>query len=133
MNTFGLKTTLVSGAVALGLLGCGGSGGDAQEGGAAASEGQLAGTAATGLALADTEALLEALAQLEAAGNSLFVVEHPLEVIRRADWSGGVGPQAGGEGDPRLGPGGQHRRRQVRQRHRDGRDRRRGQLHGDRH
>ena len=53
MNTFGLKTTLVSGAVALGLLGCGGSGGDAQEGGAAASEVKLAGTAGTGLAPAD--------------------------------------------------------------------------------
>ena len=48
-----------------------------------------------GLHPADTEALLAALAQLKAAGNSLFVVEHALDVIRRADWIVDVGPQAG--------------------------------------
>ena len=39
-----------------------------------------------GLHPADTESLLTALAQLKASGNSLFVVEHDLDVIRRADW-----------------------------------------------
>ncbi len=51
-----------------------------------------------GLHPADTEALLTALAQLKAAGNSLFVVEHALDVIRHADWIVDVGPQAGEQG-----------------------------------
>jgi excinuclease ABC subunit A len=51
-----------------------------------------------GLHPADTEALLRALAQLRSAGNSLFVVEHALDVIRRADWIVDVGPQAGERG-----------------------------------
>jgi excinuclease ABC subunit A len=48
-----------------------------------------------GLHPADTESLLIALEQLKAAGNSLFVVEHDLDVIRRADWIVDVGPEAG--------------------------------------
>ena len=48
-----------------------------------------------GLHPADTEALLRALHQLKAAGNSLFVVEHDLDVIRSADWLVDVGPGAG--------------------------------------
>src|SRR3984957_7636221 len=51
-----------------------------------------------GLHPADTEALLAALDQLKAAGNSLFVVEHDLDVIRRADWIVDVGPAAGEQG-----------------------------------
>ena len=39
-----------------------------------------------GLHPADGEALFTALARLKAAGNSLFVVEHDLETMRRADW-----------------------------------------------
>jgi excinuclease ABC subunit A len=49
-----------------------------------------------GLHPADTEALLSALDGLKRSGNSLFVVEHDLDVIRRADWIVDVGP-AGGE------------------------------------
>ncbi len=52
----------------------------------------------SGLHPADTEALLDALAQLKAAGNSLFVVEHALDVIRHADWLVDVGPLAGERG-----------------------------------
>ncbi|WP_075831327.1 excinuclease ABC subunit UvrA [Deinococcus marmoris] len=48
-----------------------------------------------GLHPADTEALLSALGGLKAAGNSLFVVEHDLDVVRRADWIVDVGPGAG--------------------------------------
>ena len=48
-----------------------------------------------GLHPADTEALLNALDKLKASGNSLFVVEHELDVIRRADWIVDVGPAAG--------------------------------------
>src|SRR3954464_14492282 len=45
-----------------------------------------------GLHPADTEALLRALDRLKAAGNSIFVVEHELDVIRHADWIVDVGP-----------------------------------------
>ncbi len=51
-----------------------------------------------GLHPADTEALLKALDRLKAAGNSLFVVEHELDVIRHADWIVDVGPGAGEQG-----------------------------------
>ena len=51
-----------------------------------------------GLHPADTEALLRALDRLKGAGNSLFVVEHALDVIRHADWIVDVGPQAGEHG-----------------------------------
>jgi excinuclease ABC subunit A len=51
-----------------------------------------------GLHPADTEALLVALDGLKAAGNSLFVVEHDLDVVRRADWIVDVGPAAGEHG-----------------------------------
>jgi excinuclease ABC subunit A len=48
-----------------------------------------------GLQPADTESLLRALDRLKASGNSLFVVEHELDVIRAADWIVDVGPAAG--------------------------------------
>jgi len=51
-----------------------------------------------GLHPVDTEALLRALERLKAAGNSLFVVEHDLDVIRHADWIVDVGPDAGEHG-----------------------------------
>jgi excinuclease ABC subunit A len=51
-----------------------------------------------GLHPADTEALLAALERLKASGNSLFVVEHDLDVIRHADWIVDVGPAAGEQG-----------------------------------
>jgi excinuclease ABC subunit A len=51
-----------------------------------------------GLHPSDTEALLRALDKLKAAGNSLFVVEHELEIVRHADWVVDVGPDAGEHG-----------------------------------
>ena len=51
-----------------------------------------------GLHPADGEALFDALQRLKAAGNSLFVVEHDLETMRRADWLIDVGPAAGEHG-----------------------------------
>ena len=51
-----------------------------------------------GLHPADTEALLRAMERLKSSGNSLFVVEHELDVIRRADWIVDVGPDAGERG-----------------------------------
>jgi excinuclease ABC subunit A len=51
-----------------------------------------------GLHPADTAALLRALDRLKASGNSIFVVEHELDVIRHADWIVDVGPAAGRHG-----------------------------------
>ncbi|MEV5277049.1 excinuclease ABC subunit UvrA [Streptomyces sp. NPDC051993] len=51
-----------------------------------------------GLHPADTEALLTVLNRLKAAGNSVFVVEHHLDVVRTADWLVDVGPLAGDHG-----------------------------------
>ncbi len=51
-----------------------------------------------GLHPADGEALFTALERLKTAGNSLFVVEHDLETMRRADWLIDVGPAAGEQG-----------------------------------
>jgi excinuclease ABC subunit A len=51
-----------------------------------------------GLHPADGEALFAALERLKAAGNSLFVVEHDLNMMRRADWLVDVGPAAGEHG-----------------------------------
>src|SRR5579859_798587 len=51
-----------------------------------------------GLHPADTEALLRALDGLKEVGNSLFVVEHDLDVVRHADWIVDVGPAAGEHG-----------------------------------
>ncbi|MGW6840178.1 ABC transporter [Streptomyces sp. NPDC054958] len=51
-----------------------------------------------GLHPADTEALLGVLDRLKAAGNTVFVVEHHLDVVRHADWLVDVGPLAGEHG-----------------------------------
>ncbi|MFF8828711.1 ATP-binding cassette domain-containing protein [Streptomyces sp. NPDC015131] len=51
-----------------------------------------------GLHPADAEALLVVLDRLKAAGNSVFVVEHHLGVVRHADWLVDVGPRAGEHG-----------------------------------
>ena len=51
-----------------------------------------------GLHPADTQALLGALDELIAAGNSLFVVEHDVSVLRHADWIVDIGPDAGSHG-----------------------------------
>lgn len=48
-----------------------------------------------GLHPADGEALIMILQRLKAAGNSLFVVEHDLDLIRQAEWLVDVGPGAG--------------------------------------
>jgi len=53
-----------------------------------------------GLHPADAEPLLDVLAQLASSGNSVFVVEHNMDVVRGAAWIVDVGPGAGeGGGD----------------------------------
>ncbi|MDB5937862.1 MAG: excinuclease subunit [Polaromonas sp.] len=51
-----------------------------------------------GLHPADNEAMMEALEQLKRSGNSIFVVEHDLDMMRCADWLVDVGPAAGEAG-----------------------------------
>jgi excinuclease ABC subunit A len=51
-----------------------------------------------GLHPADAEPLLAVLDRLVAAGNTLFVIEHDMSVVRRADWVVDIGPGAGVRG-----------------------------------
>ncbi len=51
-----------------------------------------------GLHPADAEPLLTVLQELKDAGNSVFVVEHNMDVVRSAEWIVDVGPQAGDGG-----------------------------------
>jgi excinuclease ABC subunit A len=51
-----------------------------------------------GLHPSDTEALLRAFAKLKNSGNTIFVVEHEIDVIEKADWIVDVGPNAGEKG-----------------------------------
>ena len=51
-----------------------------------------------GLHPSDTLALISVMEKLKAAGNSLFVVEHELDIIEKADWIVDVGPDAGFNG-----------------------------------
>ncbi len=51
-----------------------------------------------GLHPSDTEALLRAFQKLKSQGNSIFVVEHEIDVINEADWVIDVGPKAGEKG-----------------------------------
>ncbi len=51
-----------------------------------------------GLHPADARPLLDVLDALKHSGNSLFVVEHDLDIVRRADWVVDIGPGAGEHG-----------------------------------
>jgi excinuclease ABC subunit A len=68
-----------------------------------------------GLHPADTESLLRTLDRLKAAGNSIFVVEHELDVMRHADWIVDVGPDAGQHGGEVLYSGPVEGLREVKQ------------------
>ncbi|MBE9597775.1 excinuclease ABC subunit UvrA [Pedobacter sp. MC2016-24] len=68
-----------------------------------------------GLHPADTQALLRALDKLKATGNSVFVVEHEIDVIRHADWIVDVGPGAGEDGGQILYSGRPEGLRQIKE------------------
>jgi excinuclease ABC subunit A len=52
----------------------------------------------TGLHFHDVAKLLEVLFKLRAAGNTLLVIEHNLDVIKTADWVIDLGPEGGAGG-----------------------------------
>jgi excinuclease ABC subunit A len=52
----------------------------------------------TGLHFHDVAKLLEVLFKLRAAGNTLLVIEHNLDVIKTADWILDLGPEGGAAG-----------------------------------
>jgi excinuclease ABC subunit A len=52
----------------------------------------------TGLHFCDVDRLLQVLARLIEQGNSVLVIEHNPEVIRRADWVIDLGPEGGRDG-----------------------------------
>src|SRR5213078_3902461 len=52
----------------------------------------------TGLHFADVQLLLKVLHDFAAAGNTVLVVEHNLDVIKTADWIIDLGPEGGDAG-----------------------------------
>jgi len=52
----------------------------------------------TGLHLDDIRTLLKVLDRLVDAGHTVVVIEHHLDVIKRADWIVDLGPEGGGDG-----------------------------------
>ncbi|UTF60662.1 excinuclease ABC subunit UvrA [Gilvimarinus sp. DA14] len=52
----------------------------------------------TGLHFSDIATLMQAFRQLQAAGHSLLIIEHNLDVIRAADWMIDIGPEGGDAG-----------------------------------
>jgi excinuclease ABC subunit A len=59
----------------------------------------------TGLHFHDVAKLLEVLFKLRAAGNTLLVIEHNLDVIKTADWIIDLGPEGGAGGGRILAEG----------------------------
>ena len=68
-----------------------------------------------GLHPADSQALYDSLDRLRDAGNSVFVVEHDLDLMRRAQWLVDVGPDAGEQGGQVLYSGAPEGLQQVSQ------------------
>jgi excinuclease ABC subunit A len=53
---------------------------------------------ATGPHFDDVKKLLAVLHTLADHGNTVVVIEHPLDVVKTADWVIDLGPESGGEG-----------------------------------
>src|SRR5690606_9966377 len=59
----------------------------------------------TGLHFDDVARLMRAFRRLLAAGHSLLVIEHNLDVIRASDWVIDLGPEGGEQGGLVVGAG----------------------------
>ena len=59
----------------------------------------------TGLAFEDCAALLRVLHRLVDAGNSVFLIEHNLDLVKNADWIIDLGPGAGDQGGYMIAAG----------------------------
>ncbi len=59
----------------------------------------------TGLHLDDVRVLIQVLDRLVDAGHTVVVIEHHLDVIKRADWVIDMGPEAGNDGGRVVGQG----------------------------
>jgi excinuclease ABC subunit A len=59
----------------------------------------------TGLHFADIQRLMAVLDRLVAAGNTVIVIEHNLDVIKRADWIIDLGPEGGSRGGEVIATG----------------------------
>jgi excinuclease ABC subunit A len=59
----------------------------------------------TGLHLKDIQKLLEVIERLMAAGNTVIVIEHNLDVIKTSDWILDMGPEGGAEGGKLIAVG----------------------------
>ncbi|HUL62394.1 MAG TPA: excinuclease ABC subunit UvrA [Methanocella sp.] len=59
----------------------------------------------TGLHMADVERLMGIVDELVEAGNTVIVIEHNLDVIRRADWVIDLGPEGGRTGGEVIAEG----------------------------
>lgn len=59
----------------------------------------------TGLHFEDIRKLLEVLQRLVDRGNSVFVIEHNMDVIKSADWIIDIGPEGGDEGGKLIAEG----------------------------
>ena len=52
----------------------------------------------TGLHVADVHKLIQVLDRLVETGNTVVIIEHNLDIIKRADYIVDLGPEGGGEG-----------------------------------
>ena len=59
----------------------------------------------TGLHFGDVKKLLEVLERLVDSGNTVLVIEHNLDVIKRADWIIDMGPEGGDAGGQVIAAG----------------------------
>lgn len=69
----------------------------------------------TGLHLSDIDRLLAIMNRLVDGSNTVIVIEHPLDVIRHADWIIDMGPEGGNKGDTVIFEGTLHALRNAKE------------------
>ena len=71
----------------------------------------------TGLHFQDVRLLLEVLQRLTAAGNTVIIIEHNLDVVKTADWIIDIGPEGGSGGGEVVAQGSPEKVAQVTESH----------------